>query len=235
MGAVHGGPAGPRVRQLWLRSMFQEVPIWRFDGVADQDRLNDLAGDYLRYVYRSPRHLFRQAVAHCPAGKGLLWSSRGRLARHFAGRARRLFTGGSGRGFVNAERTDIGGRNVFGTRTRAEPAERTMAMPRRRRLILNTGRARRSDHMDVRDTIKQVKQMLATRFDLGIGAKDIGDDEAIFETGLQGLDSMAAIDLLVGLETDLGVRVDDDDLTVENFQSVRTLARLIHDQEPVRG
>ena len=88
--------------------------------------------------------------------------------------------------------------------------------------------------MDVRDTIEQVKQMLARRFDLGIGAEDIGDDEAIFETGL-GLDSMAAIDLLVGLDTDLGVRIDDDEITAENFRSVRTLARLIHGRIPARG
>ena len=52
--------------------------------------------------------------------------------------------------------------------------------------------------MEVQDVIRRTKEVLVTRFDLGVQAGAISDDEPIFEAGL-GLDSMAAVLLPVSV------------------------------------
>lgn len=81
--------------------------------------------------------------------------------------------------------------------------------------------------MEVQDVIRRTKEVLVTRFDLGVQAGAISDNEPIFEAGL-GLDSMAAVELLVGIEEAFGVRIDDHDLTASNFETVRSVAQLVH-------
>lgn len=58
---------------------------------------------------------------------------------------------------------------------------------------------------------------------------DIADDEALFEGGL-GLDSIDALEIVVMLEAEFGVKVKNEASAREYFRSVSTLAQLIHDR-----
>ena len=86
--------------------------------------------------------------------------------------------------------------------------------------------------MQEHEAVDLVKQVLTARFELGIGADAIPDDEPLFEAGL-GLDSMAAIELVVGVEDAFGVTIRDEDLTLAHFATVRSLARLALARKPV--
>ncbi len=80
--------------------------------------------------------------------------------------------------------------------------------------------------MDTKTIRQHVKAVLVSRFELGLKASEIADDEIVFNGGL-GLDSMAALDLVVGLEEAFDVVIRDDDLTEENFRTVDAVSRLV--------
>lgn len=72
----------------------------------------------------------------------------------------------------------------------------------------------------------RIKQLLTSRFGLGLRPEEISDRMPIFGAGL-GLDSMAAIELVVALEEEFGIAFRDQDMVEANFQSVRALADYI--------
>jgi acyl carrier protein len=58
-------------------------------------------------------------------------------------------------------------------------------------------------------TLGEVQRLVASIVDLHGDPADIDPDAALFGTGL-GLDSLDAVEVLVGLEVDLGVRLEGD-------------------------
>lgn len=50
---------------------------------------------------------------------------------------------------------------------------------------------------------------------------NIQDDDQLLENGL--LDSLGILDVVTYLEEEFGISISDDDLTPENFQSIRTM------------
>jgi acyl carrier protein len=73
----------------------------------------------------------------------------------------------------------------------------------------------------------EIKRMLVDRLDLPIDADWITDDQPLFGRGLE-LDSVDALEIVVGLEAKFGASVTDDDR--EGFGSVAKLAERIRDQ-----
>ena len=69
----------------------------------------------------------------------------------------------------------------------------------------------------------QIKKMIVRVLGLQIEPADIEDDEMLFGGGL-GLDSMATLEIVAGLEENFGIEVTDEELRVELFDSVKTLA-----------
>jgi len=55
----------------------------------------------------------------------------------------------------------------------------------------------------------QVKQMLVENLMLKISAAEIGDDQPLFGTGSLGLDSVDALQLVVALEKNYGLKISD--------------------------
>lgn len=80
--------------------------------------------------------------------------------------------------------------------------------------------------MDARTIQARIKRTLVNRFELGLVEQDIGDTEALFEGGL-GLDSSAALELVVGVEEAFGIVIRDEDMVMENFKTVDRLVRLV--------
>ncbi|MBW3669050.1 MAG: acyl carrier protein [Actinobacteria bacterium] len=70
----------------------------------------------------------------------------------------------------------------------------------------------------------QVKQLVVDRLDVPVEPQWITDDQPLFGRGLE-LDSVDALELVVGLEYDFAVSVTDDQLDV--FGSVARLAEHI--------
>jgi acyl carrier protein len=73
----------------------------------------------------------------------------------------------------------------------------------------------------------ELKRMLVDRLDLPVDPGWITDDQPLFGRGLE-LDSVDALEIVVGLEATFGASVTDDDR--EAFGSVAKLAERIRDQ-----
>ena len=69
----------------------------------------------------------------------------------------------------------------------------------------------------------RVKQVIIRTLSLEVDAEEIDDKDELFGGGL-GINSMATIEIIVGLEEEFGIEVPDEDLRVELFDSVQTMA-----------
>jgi acyl carrier protein len=82
------------------------------------------------------------------------------------------------------------------------------------------------------ELIKQVKQMIIDSLRIeGISIDDIDSNAPLFGDGL-GLDSIDALQLVVGMEKDFGVSVPDATVGNKVFQSVKTMAGYIAANRP---
>ena len=59
-------------------------------------------------------------------------------------------------------------------------------------------------------TLGEVRKLLSSIIDFTGDPEDIDPDASLFGAGL-GLDSLDAVEILIGLEIDLGVKLDGDD------------------------
>ena len=79
------------------------------------------------------------------------------------------------------------------------------------------------------ELITEVKKLIIERLKLEeITVKDIITDAPLFGEGL-GLDSIDALELVIGLEKEYGVNIPDAEVGKKVFQSVRTIAQYIVD------
>jgi acyl carrier protein len=74
------------------------------------------------------------------------------------------------------------------------------------------------------DTQSKLKEFIEQNLALGRDSPTIKPDEALFR-GL--LDSTDMLRLVLFLETEFGIKVEDDELVPENFQSVITVAKFV--------
>jgi len=79
------------------------------------------------------------------------------------------------------------------------------------------------------ELIVQLKKLIIERLKLeDVSPEDIGTDDPLFGEGL-GLDSIDALELVLGLEKNYGVIIPDAQVGQRVFQSVRTIAQYIVD------
>ncbi len=69
----------------------------------------------------------------------------------------------------------------------------------------------------------RIKQVIIRTLSLEVDADEIDDEDQLFGGGL-GINSMATIEIIVGLEEEFDIEVPDEDLRVELFDSVQTMA-----------
>jgi acyl carrier protein len=83
---------------------------------------------------------------------------------------------------------------------------------------------------DLTDLKLRLKELLIERLKFeDMTPEDIADDEPLFEGGL-GLDSIDALEIVVMLESDFGVKVKNEASAREYFRSISTLAQLIQER-----
>jgi acyl carrier protein len=75
----------------------------------------------------------------------------------------------------------------------------------------------------------QVRELVQLVLNARIGS----DDTDIVETGL--LDSLALVELLVGIEREFNVQVELETLDLDNLRSVRSIAQMVFDTKHGQG
>jgi acyl carrier protein len=76
-----------------------------------------------------------------------------------------------------------------------------------------------------------IKQMLVENLMLKIGAPEIGDDQPLFGPGGLGLDSVDALQLVVALEKNYGLKLSDVEVARKAMQTVNTIASSIKEYQ----
>jgi acyl carrier protein len=76
-----------------------------------------------------------------------------------------------------------------------------------------------------------LKKLIVTRLKMEIDPASIADDAALFGEGL-GLDSIDALELVVGIERQYGVRIADAEVGRKAFASVNALAAFLRETKP---
>lgn len=77
------------------------------------------------------------------------------------------------------------------------------------------------------DLKEKIKEMLVRRLKLKIAVRDIKDDSPLFGEGGLGLDSIDALELVVGLQKEFKVAIDDKAVAEKVLVSVNTIAEFI--------
>jgi acyl carrier protein len=80
------------------------------------------------------------------------------------------------------------------------------------------------------DLKHKLKELLIERLKFeDMTPEDIGDDQPLFDGGL-GLDSIDALEIVVMLETEFGIKVKNESSARDYFRSVSTLAELVEEK-----
>ncbi|TAL04986.1 MAG: acyl carrier protein [Verrucomicrobia bacterium] len=80
----------------------------------------------------------------------------------------------------------------------------------------------------------QIKQVLVENLMLQVSAEEIGDDQPLFGPGGLGLDSVDALQLVVALDKNYGLKLSDTEVARKTLQTVNTIAAAIqaHQSSP---
>lgn len=75
----------------------------------------------------------------------------------------------------------------------------------------------------------RLKRLIVERLKLEMDPDEIGDADPLFGEGL-GLDSIDALELVLGLEQEFGVKIEDEEVGGEALASVDSLAEFVRDK-----
>ena len=84
--------------------------------------------------------------------------------------------------------------------------------------------------MSRQELASQVKGLIVRRLKLDIDPKTIDDQAPLFGEGL-GLDSIDALELVLGLEQEFHIKVEDEEVGVKAFASVDALCDFIEQKK----
>jgi acyl carrier protein len=76
--------------------------------------------------------------------------------------------------------------------------------------------------------IQDIEKALLTEIAVGLDKKSLGPDEDLLEQGI--IDSLGLMKLVDFMEKNFGIKIIDEDIVPENFQSLSSMARLVEQQ-----
>jgi acyl carrier protein len=74
---------------------------------------------------------------------------------------------------------------------------------------------------------QQIKNIMVENLMLKVAPADIGDDQPLFGPGSLGLDSVDALQLVVALDKNFGLKIPDAAKAKETLQSVSAMAKAV--------
>ena len=87
--------------------------------------------------------------------------------------------------------------------------------------------------MEPGDDLKQrVRTLIVRQLKLDLDPDSIGDEAPLFgdATGGLGLDSIDALELVLGVEKEFGIKVQDEEVGVKAFASVNALCDFVREK-----
>jgi acyl carrier protein len=82
--------------------------------------------------------------------------------------------------------------------------------------------------MEDTNTLKaQIKNLMVENLMLQVTAQDIGDDLPLFGPGSLGLDSVDALQLVVALDKNFGLKIRDPEAAKQILQNVNSIAQAV--------
>ena len=86
--------------------------------------------------------------------------------------------------------------------------------------------------MDDFECKRQLKEMMVENLMLKIPAAEIGDEQPLFGPGSMGLDSVDALQLVVALDKNFGVKIADPAAAKKVLQNVNSMAAAVSAARP---
>lgn len=74
---------------------------------------------------------------------------------------------------------------------------------------------------------QQIKNIMVENLMLKVAPTDIGDDQPLFGPGSLGLDSVDALQLVVALDKNFGLKIPDAAKAKETLQTVSAMAKAV--------
>src|SRR5258707_1105905 len=92
------------------------------------------------------------------------------------------------------------------------------------------------NNMEDTNAIKErIKALMVENLMLQITAAEIGDDLPLFGPGGLGLDSVDALQLVVALDKNFGLKIRDPEAAKEILKNVRTMAEAVREKAASGG
>ena len=79
----------------------------------------------------------------------------------------------------------------------------------------------------------RIAEIVVERLFLDVSPADIGHDESL--TLAYGVDSVRLFDMVVSMEDDFGISFEDDELTLENFDTLDRIDRRVREKLEADG
>ena len=83
--------------------------------------------------------------------------------------------------------------------------------------------------MDDSELKTRIKELIVRRLKLDLDPSKIEDAAPLFGEGL-GLDSIDALELVLGIEQEFGIKITDEEVGIKAFASVNSLAGFIREK-----
>lgn len=80
---------------------------------------------------------------------------------------------------------------------------------------------------DSKELKQRIKAMMVENLMLQVSADEIADDQPLFGTGSLGLDSVDALQLVVGLDKHFGLKIPDPATAKQVLESVNAMAAAV--------
>lgn len=87
-----------------------------------------------------------------------------------------------------------------------------------------------SDTAVTTDLKSRIKHLIVDRLKLEITPESIGDDTPLFGDSGLGLDSIDALEMVLGIEQEFGVRIEDEEVGSRALESIEALAGFIEEE-----